>query len=49
MNLPALPDLAGLQAARWMGHGPLDWGIVAVFAVVYLGMFLGCSSAACPS
>ena len=41
MNLPALPDLAGLQAARWMGHGPLDWGIVAVFAVVYLGMFLG--------
>lgn len=38
MNLPALPDL---HAARVMGHGPLDWGIVAVFAVVYLGMFLG--------
>jgi Na+/H+ antiporter NhaD/arsenite permease-like protein len=33
-----LPDL---HAARALGHGALDWGIVAVFAVVYLGMFLG--------
>lgn len=41
MNLPALPDLPDLQATRLMGHGPLDWGVVAVFAVVYLGMFLG--------
>lgn len=24
-----------------MGHSTLDWGVVAVFAVVYLGMFLG--------
>jgi di/tricarboxylate transporter len=33
-----LPDL---HAARALGHGALDGGIVAVFAVVYLGMFLG--------
>jgi Na+/H+ antiporter NhaD/arsenite permease-like protein len=32
------PDLHPAQA---LGHGALDWGIVAVFAVVYLGMFLG--------
>lgn len=24
-----------------LGHGGRDWGVVAVFAVVYLGMFLG--------
>jgi Na+/H+ antiporter NhaD/arsenite permease-like protein len=24
-----------------VGHGSRDWGIVAVFGVVYLGMFLG--------
>jgi Na+/H+ antiporter NhaD/arsenite permease-like protein len=32
VNLPAFDVL---------GHGMRDWGIVAVFAVVYLGMFLG--------
>jgi hypothetical protein len=35
MNLPALP------ATQVLGHDAVDWGIVAVFAVVYLGMFLG--------
>jgi Na+/H+ antiporter NhaD/arsenite permease-like protein len=35
MNLPTLP------AAQVLGHDAVDWGIVAVFAVVYLGMFLG--------
>jgi Na+/H+ antiporter NhaD/arsenite permease-like protein len=33
MNLPLLPEL--------MGHTASDWGVVAVFALVYLGMFLG--------
>ena len=36
MNLPALPSLPEL-----LGHGARDWGVVAVFATVYLGMFLG--------
>ena len=35
MNPSALP------AVDLLGHGMRDWGIVAVFAVVYLGMFLG--------
>lgn len=35
MNLPAIPTFDVL------GHGALDLSIVAVFAVVYLGMFLG--------
>jgi Na+/H+ antiporter NhaD/arsenite permease-like protein len=35
MNLPTLP------ATQVLGHDALDWGIVAVFGVVYLGMFLG--------
>ncbi|WP_425260570.1 anion transporter [Rubrivivax sp. RP6-9] len=30
-----------LPAFDLLGHGVRDWGIVAVFAVVYLGMFLG--------
>jgi Na+/H+ antiporter NhaD/arsenite permease-like protein len=25
----------------WLGHGASDWGIVVVFVLVYLGMFLG--------
>jgi Na+/H+ antiporter NhaD/arsenite permease-like protein len=25
----------------WLGHDAVDWGIVAVFVLVYLGMFLG--------
>ena len=29
----ALPDL--------LGHAPADWGVVFVFLLVYLGMFLG--------
>jgi Na+/H+ antiporter NhaD/arsenite permease-like protein len=33
-----LTPLPGLQM---LGHNAIDWGIVAVFAVVYLGMFLG--------
>jgi len=33
--LPAVPE------AGRLGQAALDWGIVAVFAVVYLGMFLG--------
>ena len=35
MNLPTLPDMAAL-----VPHA-VDWGVVAVFGVVYLGMFLG--------
>ena len=35
MNLPAIAHLTVL------GHDARDWGVVAVFAVVYLGMFLG--------
>ncbi|MDP2743238.1 MAG: anion transporter [Hydrogenophaga sp.] len=31
--MPASADL--------LGHSPTDWAIVAVFAIVYLGMFLG--------
>jgi Na+/H+ antiporter NhaD/arsenite permease-like protein len=33
--MPALPSI------ELLGHGAADWGIVAVFGVVYLGMFLG--------
>jgi Na+/H+ antiporter NhaD/arsenite permease-like protein len=33
MNLPAMPEL--------LGHKAQDWTVVAVFATVYLGMFLG--------
>ena len=36
--IPPLPDLA---AGSVLGHGARDWGIVIVFGVVYLGMFLG--------
>ena len=32
---------SSLPAVDLLGHGMRDWGIVAVFAVVYLGMFLG--------
>jgi Na+/H+ antiporter NhaD/arsenite permease-like protein len=35
MNLPTLPEMAALVPRA------VDWGIVAVFSVVYLGMFLG--------
>jgi Na+/H+ antiporter NhaD/arsenite permease-like protein len=34
----ALPEL---PASSLLGHGARDWGIVAIFGVVYLGMFLG--------
>jgi Na+/H+ antiporter NhaD/arsenite permease-like protein len=33
--------LTELTHTELLGHDALDWGIVAVFAVVYLGMFLG--------
>lgn len=33
--------LGTLPAVDLLGHSALDWGLVAVFAVVYLGMFLG--------
>jgi Na+/H+ antiporter NhaD/arsenite permease-like protein len=33
--------LPGSPAIELLGHGGRDWGVVAVFAVVYLGMFLG--------
>lgn len=33
--LPALPPV------DLLGHNAVDWGLVTVFAVVYLGMFLG--------
>ena len=32
---------SGLMAASVAQHSGLHWGVVAVFAVVYLGMFLG--------
>ena len=35
---PAPPHL---PSAELFGRGVLDWGVVAVFAIVYLGMFLG--------
>ncbi len=35
MNLPTLPEMAGLVPRA------VDWGVVAVFGTVYLGMFLG--------
>ena len=35
------PGLPALPAVDVLGHGARDWGIVAVFGVVYLGMFLG--------
>jgi Na+/H+ antiporter NhaD/arsenite permease-like protein len=35
MNLPTLPEMAALVPRA------VDWGVVAVFGVVYLGMFLG--------
>ena len=35
MNLPTLPEMAAIVPRA------VDWGIVAVFGVVYLGMFLG--------
>jgi Na+/H+ antiporter NhaD/arsenite permease-like protein len=35
------PSLPALPAVDLLGHGARDWGIVAVFGVVYLGMFLG--------
>lgn len=37
-HLPALPSLPELQA---LVPRAIDWGVVAVFGVVYLGMFLG--------
>jgi Na+/H+ antiporter NhaD/arsenite permease-like protein len=33
--------LSNGAAFELLGHGGRDWGVVAVFAVVYLGMFLG--------
>ena len=35
------PGPLHLPAAELFGRSALDWGVVAVFAVVYLGMFLG--------
>ena len=37
----AMPALLNPSAAQLWGHSATDWGIVAVFATVYLGMFLG--------
>src|SRR5690606_29004943 len=34
--IPPMPHSADL-----LGHSSTDWAIVAVFAIVYLGMFLG--------
>ena len=33
--------LAALPPVDLLGHNAVDWGLVTVFAVVYLGMFLG--------
>ena len=35
------PALPALPAVEMLGHGARDWVTVAVFGVVYLGMFLG--------
>jgi Na+/H+ antiporter NhaD/arsenite permease-like protein len=35
------PGEAVLSQPEAWGHGAADWGVVAVFATVYLGMFLG--------
>lgn len=37
----AMPALLNPSAAQLWGHSATDWGILAVFATVYLGMFLG--------
>jgi Na+/H+ antiporter NhaD/arsenite permease-like protein len=37
MNLPSMPH----AMPHLLGHNALDWTVVAVFATVYLGMFLG--------
>jgi Na+/H+ antiporter NhaD/arsenite permease-like protein len=34
-------NLSELPAVELLGHDVLDWGIVAVFGIVYLGMVLG--------
>lgn len=39
--MPALPAAAMTPPPGLLGHSAIDWGIVAIFAVVYLGMFLG--------
>ena len=39
MNLPSLSSWPLLP--ELLGHGARDWGVVVVFATVYLGMFLG--------
>ncbi|MFN3630640.1 MAG: anion transporter [Casimicrobiaceae bacterium] len=36
-----MSEFFALPAALVAQHEPLDWGVIAVFAVVYLGMFLG--------
>lgn len=37
----ASAPLIPLPDVRLLGHDAVDWGIVAIFGVVYLGMFLG--------
>jgi len=36
-----IASLPGLAEVELLGREALDWGVVAVFAIVYLGMFLG--------
>ena len=36
-----MPPLPALPSVELLGHGAEDWGVVAIFGVVYLGMFLG--------
>jgi Na+/H+ antiporter NhaD/arsenite permease-like protein len=38
---PGPAPLIPLPELRLLGHDALDWSIVAIFGVVYLGMFLG--------
>jgi Na+/H+ antiporter NhaD/arsenite permease-like protein len=35
------PALSAGPGGELLGHGLRDWGILSVFAVIYLGMFLG--------
>jgi Na+/H+ antiporter NhaD/arsenite permease-like protein len=39
--LPHLPDMPTLPELATMVPRAVDWGVVAVFGIVYLGMFLG--------
>ena len=40
-SLPSLPSLPAIPTLAELAPRVLDWGVVAIFGTVYLGMFLG--------